>query len=64
MSEVQRRMQELLPLLPPGHQADVPAISSPEDLIFALENNSPLPQNFLCALAEILDKAGEACTPE
>ena len=64
MSETQRRMQELLSLLPPEHQLDASAVSSPEALIFALETSSPLPQNFLCTLAEVLEKTGEACTPK
>lgn len=64
MSETQRRMQELLLLLPPEHRLDTPAVSSPVEIISALEDSSPFPRNFLCALEEILEKAGAACPPE
>lgn len=59
MNEMQRRMQELLLLLPPGHQPDEFAVSNAEELVSALEGSFPLPRNFLCTLEDILEKSGE-----
>ena len=64
MSEVQRHIQELLSLLPPEQRPDAQGLLDPEDLVFALESSSPLPRNLLCALEDVLKKAGEEHPPE